>query len=123
MRIMHFLLILLLLVSMLASCNGGKNDPKSTTPSTSELTTTPAEPTEEDLYPESVKQLLAENKPYSLEFTSNGDGTCYVSKLYLNNQYQTAFDIVIPEKSPAGDVVTGIQWGDSLTPTLDVLPM
>ena len=120
------LLCLTICILLLTVACKKENEPVETT--TAQETTTPEETspeelTEEDLYPEPIKQLLAENKPYSLEFVSNGDGTCYVSKLYLNNQYQTAFDIVIPEKSPAGDVVTGIQWGDSLTPTQDVLPM
>lgn len=117
-HIMKSVLALLLLVVMLASCNvGGKN-----TEPTTEPTTTPAEPTEEDRYPEPIKQLLAENNPYSLEFTSNGDGTCYVSRLYLNNRYETMFDIIIPEKSHVGDVVTGIDLGDSLTNPYDVVP-
>ena len=89
---------------------------------TVQLTTIPTEPKEEDFYPEPIKQLLAENQPYSLEFVSNGDGTCYVSCLYLNNQYETEFDIIIPEKSPAGDTVTGIDFGDSLTSPYDVIP-
>lgn len=124
MRIMKFVLVFLLLAVMLASCNQDPN-PQPTVPdeTTTEPSTQPQQPSEEDSYPAPIKQLLAENKPYSLEFTSNGDGTCYVSKLYLNNQYKTAFDIIIPEKSPTGDTVTGIDLGDSITPTKDVLPM
>lgn len=38
-----------------------------------------------------------------LNFVSNGDGTCYVSGLRYYNS-----EIVIPEKSPDGDVVIGI---------------
>ena len=34
-----------------------------------------------------------------LEFTSNGDGTCYVSGI---GGYAGAFTVEIPEKSPAG---------------------
>ena len=117
-HIMKSVLAFLLLVVMLASCNSGGN----TTTPTTEPTTPPVAPTEEDRYPEPLKQLLAENKPYSLEFTSNGDGTCYVSHLYLNNRYETAFDVTIPEKSPAGDTVTGIDLGDSLTFPGEMLP-
>ncbi len=40
----------------------------------------------------------------SLDFMSNGDGTCYVSGL---GTYAEG-DVVIPEKSPEGDTVTGI---------------
>jgi len=89
---------------------------------TVQLTKVPEETSEEDLYPEPVKQLLTNNQPYSLEFVSNGDGTCYVSKLYLNNRYETAFDIIIPEQSPTGDTVTGIDFGDSLTSPNDIVP-
>ena len=89
---------------------------------TVQLTKVPEETSEEDLYPEPVKQLLTNNQPYSLEFVSNGDGTCYVSKLYLNNRYETAFDIIIPEQSPTGETVTGIDFGDSLTSPYDVIP-
>ena len=128
MRILKSILAILLLVCVFASCAADFNwDPAGSADGTTEFTTDssaqPDEPTEEDLYPEPVKQLLAENKPYSLEFTSNGDGTCYVSRLYLNNRYETAFDIIIPEKSPTGDTVTGIDLGDSLTSPYDVVPM
>lgn len=134
MRIMKSVLAILLLVCILTSCNLSfvsdlvsqiipeHSTPETTTESTPESNTTPAEPTEEDFYPEPIKQLLANNQPYSLEFTSNGDGTCYVSRLYLNNQYETMFDVIIPEKSPTGDVVTGIDLGDSLTNPHDVVP-
>lgn len=43
-------------------------------------------------------------EPECLEFVSNGDGTCYVSGIGTC----TGGKIVIPEKSPEGDVVTGI---------------
>ena len=41
-----------------------------------------------------------------LEFTSNGDGTCYVSGIGTC----TDLDIVIPETSPDGDTVTSIGY-------------
>ena len=40
-----------------------------------------------------------------LEFTSNGDGTCYVSGI----GECTDTDVVIPQKSPEGDSVTSIE--------------
>ena len=39
-----------------------------------------------------------------LKFTSNGDGTCSVSGIY-----GYCMEVVIPTKSPAGDVVTSIR--------------
>ena len=57
-----------------------------------------------------------------LEFTSNGDGTCYVSGI---GEQATATHVIVPEKSPAGDKVTGIgNWAfgtmgvDILAPTI-----
>ena len=119
------LLCLTVCILLLTVACKKENEPLETT-TTQETTapeeTLPEELTEEDLYPEPIKQLLAENKPYSLEFTSNGDGTCYVSQLCLNNRYETEFDVIIPEKSPAGDVVTGIYLGDSITAPGSVVP-
>ena len=123
-KIAIFLCLTIGILLLTVACKK-ENEPVETT--TVQETTTPEETlpeelTEEDLYPEPIKQLLAENEPYSLEFVSNGDGTCYVSKLYLNNRYEAAFDIIIPDKSPAGDVVTGIDLGDSLTNPEDIIP-
>ena len=119
-KVAIFLCLTVCVLLLTVACKK-ENEPLETT--ITQETTAPEELTEEDFYPEPIKQLLAENKPYSLEFVSNGDGTCYVSKLYLNNRYKTAFDIIIPEKSPAGDVVTGIDLGDSLTNPADVVPL
>lgn len=129
-KIAIFLCLIVCVLLLAVSCNQ-KDETSETTnqeTTTTQETTTPEETlpeelTEEDLYPEPIKQLLAENKPYSLEFVSNGDGTCYVSKLYLNNRYETEFDVIIPEKSPAGDVVVGIDLGDCLTDPVDIVPI
>ena len=117
-HVMKSVLALLLLICVFASCNTGGNTPQSTTDPDAET----KQPTEEELYPEPIKQLLANNQPYSLEFTSNEDGTCYVSRLYLNNRYETAFDIIIPETSPAGDTVTGLDLGDSFDSLYGIVP-
>lgn len=117
-RIIKSVLAIFLLVAMLTAC-----DLSSILPlfQFEDFTTEPVV-SEEAFYPEPIKQLLAENKPYSLEFVSNGDGTCFVSRLYLNNRYNTPFDIIIPERSPAGDVVTRIDLWKSLTNPDDVIP-
>lgn len=116
-HIIKAVLAIFLLVAMLTAC-----DLSSILPFQFEDFTTEPVDSEEALYPEPIKQLLAENKPYSLEFVSNGDGTCFVSRLYLNNRYNTPFDVIIPERSPAGDIVTGIDLGDSITDPSDVIP-
>lgn len=116
-RIIKSVLAIFLLVAMLTAC-----DLLSILPFQFEDFTTEPVDSEEALYPEPIKQLLAENKPYSLEFVSNGDGTCFVSRLYLNNRYNTPFDVIIPERSPAGDIVTGIDLWESLTDPYDVIP-
>lgn len=50
-----------------------------------------------------AEETTAEPK-YELSFTSNGDGTCYVSGL---GTYRRS-DVEIPTLSPTGDIVTGI---------------
>ena len=52
--------------------------------------------------------FCGEAEPYSLDvlsFTSNGDGTCYVSYCSERNRVR---DIIIPPVSPDGETVTGI---------------
>lgn len=49
-------------------------------------------------------ELKPGNFAKELTFVSNGDGTCYVSSIGTFNDN----NIVIPEKSPDGDTVTGI---------------
>ena len=55
----------------------------------------------------------------NLEFVSNGDGTCYVSGI---GELAAAENIVIPEKSPEGDKVTGILTTDYVC-NIDNLPL
>ena len=50
--------------------------------------------------------FAAEGDELSLEFTSNGDGTCYVTG--VDNSGDVITEIVIPSVSPDGDVVIGI---------------
>jgi len=50
--------------------------------------------------------VACSQKSESLHFTSNGDGTCYVTA-YNNNTFAETH-LVIPPKSPKGDIVTGI---------------
>lgn len=45
--------------------------------------------------------------PYTLNFKSNGDGTCSVS-ISTNPLYTTTYTVEIPEKSPEGDTVVSI---------------
>lgn len=58
-----------------------------------------------------------ENALYTLTFTSNGDGTCYVSHIdFQENADDREITLVFPEKSPEGDTVTAIRYttGDNL---------
>ncbi len=48
------------------------------------------------------------DEPYHIYYTSNGDGTCYVSDITTNPKNTENFTLVIPEKSPEGDTVTSI---------------
>ena len=58
------------------------------------------------MYPEDypIEEPETPEEPDGLAFTSNGDGTCYVSGIGTC----TDTEIVIPETSPTGDRVTGI---------------
>ena len=89
-KIAIFLCLIVCVLLLAISCN----QKDETLETTNQETTT----SEEDFYPEPIKQLLAENKPYSLEFVSNGDGTCYVAGIGTC----TDTDIVIPSTSPEG---------------------
>ena len=51
--------------------------------------------------------------PYALEFTSNGDGTCRVTSVKINSKYRELFILEIPEKSPDGETVVAIDWGNA----------
>ena len=52
-----------------------------------------------------------------LEFTSNGDGTCYVSGIGTC----TDVNVVIPPKSPTNDIVVGIgEWAFSRTQIVSI---
>lgn len=46
--------------------------------------------------------------PYTLTFTSNGDGTCTVTGITYNEWFEGQFTLSIPALSPDGDRVTGI---------------
>ena len=48
------------------------------------------------------------NDLYTFEFLSNGDGTCYITNIVVSEDCTEDFTLVIPEKSPEGDVVVGI---------------
>ena len=63
---------------------------------------------------EDIIKNITKNETYTatykivgLEYTSNGDGTCYVSGIGTC----TDTDLVIPSTSPAGYTVTGIAYG------------
>ena len=48
---------------------------------------------------------------YTFEFTSRGHGTCDITKIIFSEKCTEDFTLVIPEKSPGGDVVVGvIDW-------------
>ena len=53
---------------------------------------------------ETQRVTYPSDSPKSLEFQSNGDGTCVVMSI----GGFTAEELEIPEKSPDGDIVTGI---------------
>ena len=56
-----------------------------------------------------IKISVQDFKNYSLEFVSNGDGTCYVSKIINTYECEEQYELVIPEISPDGDTVTEVR--------------
>lgn len=62
----------------------------------------------ESFDPKSVGNEVFGDKPYNIIYTSNGDGSCYVSDIRIDRDYNGEIHLVIPEKSPEGDRVTSI---------------
>lgn len=59
----------------------------------------------------SCNQDSEENEPYQFTFVSNNDGTCYISHVEFNPDYEgECSTLVFPDHSPDGDVVTGIKY-------------
>ena len=52
---------------------------------------------------------LSKPAPIGLNFTSNGDGTCYVKEIRVDKDYSGDIHLVIPEKAPNGDTVVEIR--------------
>lgn len=59
---------------------------------------------------ESVIPEEPERDPYSFTFDSNGDGTCTVTFVEIDQSYQKPFTIKFPEESPDGERVTAIDY-------------
>ena len=49
------------------------------------------------------------DEPYSIEYVSNGDGTCKAA-VTMNSLYREEFELNIPDKSPDGDTVTEVDF-------------
>jgi hypothetical protein len=58
--------------------------------------------------PYQVVEEFKEGEHYHIYFTSNGDGTCYISDITTNPNNLEHYTLVIPDSSPRGDVVTKI---------------
>lgn len=56
-----------------------------------------------------------DDEPYHIYYTSNGDGTCYVSDITTNPNNLENYTLIIPEKSPNGDVVVAISLKASVS--------
>lgn len=84
---------------------------------TVEATEAPTEtPTEADTTPYfdpatldiDTYQGMTPDIPYTIQYQSNGDGTCTVSNIIINILYQGDIIIEIPETSPDGETVIGM---------------
>ncbi len=124
-----FLLIALLSSFCLISCDIDL----APAPSTTTEPTTSAETTAQATTAINLPSF-EDGQAYVLEYTSNGDGTCYVTGILVNPNYSNPeyknpwvdadndFELVIPEKSPDGDTVTGISWGSAFDSVTSYFP-
>lgn len=55
-----------------------------------------------------AQDTFVEDVPYHLYFVSGGDGTCTLEYVTTDPAFTGSFVLEIPEKSPAGDIVTAI---------------
>lgn len=65
---------------------------------------------------------LDTDEPYIIEYTSNGDGTCRATSIKMNSAYRNEFILKIPEKSPEGDTVVAIDWGEAFDDVSHAVP-
>lgn len=56
-----------------------------------------------------VKTEVFGENPYNFVFVSNGNGSCYISEIRIDKDYDGTITLVIPEKAPNGDTVTEIR--------------
>ena len=95
------LLVICLCLPLFAACD--KND-KTSAEEFSETEAKTERMTENETETETETETEAVQYSQGLEFTSNGDGTCYVSGIGTC----TDTDLVVPPVSPAGDAVIAI---------------
>ena len=75
-------------------------------------------PTDTDFESESESDVCNKLLPYDLKYTSNGDGTCYVSEILTNPLYTDSFVMTIPATAPNGDKITEVR-----NPSLECYPL
>ena len=112
-RLLSFFLLICLLLGCFSACDLSGNNPKDTETETESESVSETE-TEQDEHVEHTYEngkcsVCGDQLAYELKFTSNGDGTCYVSEIITYPEYDAEFTLVIPEKSPAGDTVTELR--------------
>ena len=69
-------------------------------------TTKPAQVTRIKSVPEWATAGAYAKENYYISYTSNGDGTCFVSGIVVK---EAGVDVKIPKKSPDGDTVTAVK--------------
>jgi len=112
-RLLSFFLLICLLLGCFSACDLSGNNPKDTETETESESVSETETTEdahvEHAYVNGKCSVCGDQLAYELKFTSNGDGTCYVSEIVTYPEYDAEFTLAIPEKSPAGDTVTELR--------------
>lgn len=61
-------------------------------------------------------------EPFTLEYVSNGDGTCKVN-VTMYSLYREKFELVIPDNSPDGDLVVEVDFLQSFEHVLNAFPV
>lgn len=93
--------VVLLFALLFTSC--GMGDGESTTADTASLDTDSADTDSAD-----KSGKFEDGKPYAFKYVSNGDGTCYIDGVEIDMEYTENFSLDIPDVSPDGDKVVGV---------------
>ncbi len=108
-KVVSFLVILsLTMTTLLVSCN------KQEQPNSEQSSEHVSEDDVIETFYESIDcDEYFQGQPYQLVYTTDKKGTCCVSDLLINPEYSGNIIVEIPEKSPEGDIVSSLAFGQN----------